>query len=78
MVRLNGEQILDARSEAHRTGHLGLQYNQGKSIEFRNIKLKPLGLEPIFDGESLQGWRKVTGQTSRCRTNGRSERDGFT
>ena len=59
VVRLNGEQILDARTEAHRTGHLGLQYNQGKSIEFRNIKLKPLGLEPIFDGESLQGWRKV-------------------
>ena len=59
VVRLNGEQILDARSEAHRTGHIGLQYNQGKSIEFRNIKLKPLGLEPIFDGKSLQGWRKV-------------------
>ena len=59
VVWLNGEQILDARTEAHRTGHIGLQYNQGKSIEFRNIKLKPLGLEPIFDGESLQGWRKV-------------------
>ena len=59
LVRLNGQQILDARSEAHRTGHIGLQYNQGKKIEFRNIKLKPLGLEPLFDGESLKGWRKV-------------------
>jgi len=52
VVRLNGEQILDARTEAHRTGHIGLQYNQDKKIEFRNIKLKPLGLEPLFDGES--------------------------
>lgn len=59
LVRLNGEQILDARTEAHRTGHIGLQYNQGKTIEFRNIKLRPLGLEPLFDGESLEGWRKV-------------------
>ncbi len=59
LVRLNGEQILDARTEAHRTGHIGLQYNQGKKIEFRNLKLKPLGLGPLFDGESLKGWRKV-------------------
>ena len=59
IVRLNGEQILDARTEVHRTGHIGLQYNQGKGIEFRNIKLKPLGLESLFDGESLKGWREV-------------------
>ena len=59
LVRLNGEQILDARTESHRTGHIGLQYNQDKKIEFRSIKLKPLGLESLFDGESLKGWRKV-------------------
>ena len=59
VVKLNDEKLLDARHDAHRTGHIGLQYNQGKKIEFRNIKLKPLGLQSIFDGKSLKGWRKV-------------------
>ncbi len=59
VVRLNGEKILDAREDAHWMGHIGLQYNQGKKIEFRNIKLKPLGLKSIFNGKNLKGWRKV-------------------
>ena len=59
VVRLNDEKILDGQETTHRIGHVGLQYNQGKKIEFRNIKLKPLSLNPIFDGKSLAGWRKV-------------------
>jgi len=36
-------------------GHIGLQFREG-SVAFRNIRLKPLGLKPIFNGKDLTGW----------------------
>ncbi len=36
-------------------GHLGLQFREG-NIAFRNIRLKPLGMKPIFNGHNLTGW----------------------
>jgi len=44
-------------------GHIGLQMNQGK-IEFRKIYLKPLGLDSVFNGKDLSGWREVPGSKS--------------
>ena len=46
------------------SGKIGLQFNQGR-IEFRNIKLKPLLLEPIFNGRDLSGWTVPPGRASR-------------
>ena len=43
VVRLNGRGLLDVNDSSHPTGVIGLQYNEDKPIEFRNIKLKPLG-----------------------------------
>jgi hypothetical protein len=59
LVVYNGQKILDARDAKHAVGVIGLQYNQGKKIEFRNLKLRPLGLKPIFNGKDLSGWAKV-------------------
>ena len=42
IVNLNGERILEAQDDKSLSGIIGLQYNAGKKIEFRNIKLKPL------------------------------------
>jgi hypothetical protein len=57
-VKLNGKQVLDARDGKSRMGHVGFQSN-GHRIEFRSIKLKPLGMQPIFNGKDLSGWREV-------------------
>jgi len=59
VVTLNGKVVLDAHNPAHAAGVIGLQYNPGKPIDFRNIKLKPLGLQPLFNGRNLDGWQKV-------------------
>ncbi|MEZ5397729.1 MAG: DUF1080 domain-containing protein [Bryobacterales bacterium] len=56
---LNGKIVLDAYNPTHLSGVIGLQYNENKPIEFRNIKLRPLNLEPLFDGRDLSGWREV-------------------
>jgi len=66
-VQLDGREILkytDATEKPLKTGYIGLQMNGGK-IEFRNIYLKPLGMESLFDGASLDGWREVPGTKSQ-------------
>lgn len=65
-VRLDGEEVLDYTDDsdsARRSGLIGLQKNAGK-IEFRNILLHPLNLEPLFNGEDLTGWNIVPGSKS--------------
>jgi hypothetical protein len=58
VVKLNGKTVLDAHDGKSKVGHIGLQSNKDK-IEFRNMKLKPLGLTALFDGKSLAGWHEV-------------------
>jgi len=57
-VTLNGKKILDARDAKSKAGHIGLQANKDR-IEFRNIKLKPLGMKALFDGKTLAGWKVI-------------------
>jgi hypothetical protein len=57
VVKLDGSQILEY-TDPHPLGRglIGLQHNQG-AVQFRNIKVKPLGLKSIFNGRDLAGWR---------------------
>jgi hypothetical protein len=56
-VKLNGEEVLTYDDPAPiGRGLIGLQLNTG-AVEFKNIKLKPLGLEPLFNGKDLTGWK---------------------
>ncbi len=42
-------------------GRIALQFNSG-AVAFRNIKLKPLSLESIFNGRDLTGWKVFPGK----------------
>ena len=56
VVKLNGRVMADYTDEKPLgRGRIGLQLNSGK-VQFRNIKLKPLGLESIFNGKDLSEW----------------------
>ena len=66
-VWLDDQQIVDFAddSDAQRlTGRIGLQMNQGR-IAFRNIYVKPLESQPLFNGEDLSGLRVVPGSKSQ-------------
>lgn len=65
VVKLDGHVVLDYTDPkpVHR-GFIGLQLNQGP-VEFRNIKLRPLGLKPIFNGRDLSGWKEYPGKKSK-------------
>ena len=59
VVKLDGKKVLDMKDPKSKAGHIGLQFNQNKPIVFRNIKVKPVGLQSIFDGKTLNGWKVV-------------------
>ncbi len=58
-VKLDGQEVLrytDPKPLGR--GYISLQLNQGQ-VEFRNIRLKPLGLKDLFNGKDLAGWRVI-------------------
>ncbi len=59
IIKLDGKQIADGRDSKSAAGHIGLQHNTGKKIEFRNVALRPLGLQAVFNGKTLSGWEEV-------------------
>ncbi|MBX9652879.1 DUF1080 domain-containing protein [bacterium] len=61
VTKINGEVVCDTQQTKFHCGHIGLQqHNPGSKIEFKNIKLKPLGLKSIFNGKDLTGWKVVS------------------
>lgn len=69
-IRCEGNQLtvrLDDRAGARLNnpnlvaGPIGLYYGGTGTVRFRNIKLQPLGLTPLFNGKDLSGWRIVPG-----------------
>ncbi len=59
VVVLDGRKTLDVHDAASRVGYIGFQILKPAEVEFRNVKLKPLGLQPVFNGTDLSGWEKV-------------------
>ncbi len=56
-VKIDGAEVLEYDDpKPSGRGYIGLQFRRG-TVEFRNIKLKPLGLKSIFNGTDLTGWR---------------------
>lgn len=61
-LKLNGADVLDYTDpKPLGRGFIGLQFNTGKA-EFRNIKIKPLGLKDLFNHKDLTGWRLYPGK----------------
>lgn len=70
-AKLDGVEVLDFfdESEGQRfTGAIGLQKNEGL-VKFRNVYLKPIGGEPLFNGIDLDGWRVVPGSEGTFEVN---------
>jgi hypothetical protein len=63
-VSVDGRKTLDLRNDLHARGTIALQYNGEGTVRFRNIKLRPLTLKSIFNGQDLSGWKVVPGHAS--------------
>lgn len=72
-VRLDGEEVLKYDDpNAVGRGFIGLQHNSGK-VAFRNVKLKPLAMQSLFNGKDLTGWRQYPDMKSSFAVNEQGE-----
>ena len=62
-VMLDGVKLYDYLEKTSHRGHIGLQFREGP-VAFRNIRLKPLGLQPMLNGKDLAGWNDDQKKTS--------------
>ena len=66
LVKLDGRAVLDYTDpKPLGRGFIGLAFENGQ-IEFRNVKLKPLGMKSIFNGKDLSGWKTYPELESVC------------
>ncbi len=60
-VKVNDQLVIDWTEDSPtplRNGYIGLQKRVG-AVEFKNIALKPISHQSLFDGSSLDKWRLV-------------------
>lgn len=66
VVKLDGRQVVDYTDpKPTLRGPIGLQFRRGL-VEFRNVKLKPLGLKSLFNGKDLAGWKTYPEMKTVC------------
>ena len=54
----NGQTVTEYNDERPLgRGYIGLQYREGP-IAFRNVRLRPLGMQSLFNGKDLSGWKE--------------------
>jgi hypothetical protein len=46
---------------------LRVEASAGSKFELRNVKLKPFGLKPIFNGKDLTGWKEVKTERTKSK-----------
>ena len=66
-VALDDKAVLEYEDKAEKplsAGFIGLQVNKGH-VEFRDFVLKPLGMQSLFNGKDLTGWRVIPGSKSK-------------
>jgi len=59
VIDVNGQTVVNTTDSQHARGTVGLQYNGEGEVQFRNVKLQPLGLKSIFNGKDLSGWKVI-------------------
>jgi hypothetical protein len=59
IVTLDGKRLGSGREAHNPVGPIELAHAPGGKTEYRNVRLKPLGLQPLFDGKTLAGWHTV-------------------
>jgi hypothetical protein len=72
-IKYNGKVVVQySDKQPLGRGLIGLQFREGK-VEFRNIRLKPLNLSPIFNGRDLSGWKEYPEMASKFSVNANQE-----
>jgi hypothetical protein len=58
-VTIDGQETADVIDESARAGYIGFEATRGSTLDLSNLQLKPLNVQPIFNGTDLAGWKSV-------------------
>jgi Domain of Unknown Function (DUF1080)/FHA domain len=56
-VRIDGQVVSESISKRSWMGFIGLYAAGGGKAEFQNVRLRPLGLQALYNGANLDGWK---------------------
>jgi hypothetical protein len=56
---VNGRTTADGKSGKNRVGYFEFNALRGTHIEVRSVMLKPLNLDPLYNGSNLDGWKAI-------------------
>lgn len=56
-VNMNGKTTVDVTNPKNRVGYFSFTAPKGTRLEIRSLWLKPLGLDPLYNGMNLDGWQ---------------------
>jgi Domain of Unknown Function (DUF1080)/FHA domain len=59
VVRIDGQQTAETTDDTAKAGYLHFESTRGSRLDLRNIYLKPLNVNLIFNGTDLSGWKSV-------------------
>lgn len=60
VVSVNGKITADGKNPKNRVGYFEFASPRGTRLEVRSILLKPLGLDSLYNGSNLDGWRSTS------------------
>jgi hypothetical protein len=58
-VAIDGQVTADVNDESARAGYIGFETTLGAGLDLTNVQIKPLNVQPIFNGTDLTGWKSV-------------------
>jgi hypothetical protein len=58
-VNLNGRSTADGKDTKNRIGYFEFTVPKGTRLELRSVVLQPLGLDRLYSGSNLDGWKSV-------------------
>jgi len=64
IVEIGGRRVLTAASAKHTRGVVALRHRGSGTVRYRNVRLRPLQLRPLFNGKDLTGWKPIPGRAS--------------
>lgn len=59
VVQIDGHQTAEANDDSAKAGYIQFESTRGASLSLRNIYIKPLNVDAVFDGADLSGWKSV-------------------
>jgi Domain of Unknown Function (DUF1080)/FHA domain len=59
VVNIDGQQTAETTDEAAKAGYIQFESTRGSKLDLRNIYVKPLNANSIFNGTDLSGWKSV-------------------